>query len=40
MRDTFNVRAGLMLVLPEVMRIKAAQATLLVVRLTTAVADD
>jgi hypothetical protein len=40
LRDTFNVRAGLMLVLPDIMRFKAPQATLLTVRLTTAVADD
>jgi hypothetical protein len=39
--DTFNVRAGLMLVLPEAMRPKVSQAnTGLYVRLTTAVADD
>lgn len=39
--DTFNVRAGLMLVFPEVMRPKVSQAnTGLYVRLTTAVADD
>lgn len=39
--DTFNVRAGLMLVLPPEMRPKVSQAnTGLYVRLTTAVADD
>lgn len=39
--DTFNVRAGLMLVLPDAMRPKVSQAnTGLYVRLTTAVADD
>lgn len=39
--DTFNVRAGLMLVLPELMRPKASQANIgIYVRLTTAVADD
>lgn len=39
--DTFNVRAGLMLVLPEAMRPKVSAAeTGLYVRLTTAAADD
>lgn len=39
--DTFNVRAGLMLVLPPEMRPKVSQAnTGLYVRLTAAVADD
>lgn len=39
--DTFNVRAGLMLVFPEAMRPKVSQAnTGMYVRLTTAVADD
>lgn len=43
MADTFNVRAGLMLVLPPEMRPKCSAITAetrLVVRLTTAVADD
>lgn len=39
--DTFNVRAGLNLVFPELMRFKVSQAnTGLYVRLTAAVADD
>jgi hypothetical protein len=39
--DTFNVRAGLMLVLPAEMRPKVSQAnTGMYVRLTTAVVDD
>lgn len=39
--DTFNVRAGYQLVLPELMRPKVSQAnTGMYVRLTTAVADD
>ncbi len=39
--DTFNVRAGWPLVLPEAMRPKVSQAnTAMYVRLTTAVADD
>lgn len=41
MADTFNVRAGLMLVFPEIMRFKVSQAnTAMYVRLTTAVTDD
>lgn len=39
--DTFNVRAGLQLVLPEFMRPKVDQGdTAMYIRLTTAVADD
>lgn len=39
--DTFNVRAGYQLILPEIMRPKVDQGdTALYVRLTTAVADD
>lgn len=39
--DTFNVRAGWPLVLPEAMRPKVSQAnTAMYVRMTTAVADD
>lgn len=39
--DTFNVRSGLQLVLPELMRPKADQAdTMMCVRLFTALADD
>lgn len=39
--DTFNVRAGLQWVIPEIMRPKVDQGdTALYVRLTTAVADD
>jgi hypothetical protein len=40
-QSTFNIRAGLLLFIPEPMRPKASQAdTLLVVRLLTALADD
>lgn len=39
--DTFNVRAGLQLILPEIMRPKVDQAdVMLCVRLETALADD
>lgn len=39
--DTFNVRAGLQLILPEFMRAKADQAdTAIYIRLTSAVTDD
>ncbi|MFI7468152.1 hypothetical protein [Nonomuraea sp. NPDC049646] len=38
--DTFNLRAGLPEVYPELMRPKTAEADLLCVRLVTAVADD
>lgn len=38
--DTFNIRAGLPEVYPEIMRAKTAEADLLCVRLITAVADD
>jgi hypothetical protein len=38
--DTFNVRAGYNLVLPEAMRPKTQGADLLCVRLTSAAADD
>lgn len=39
--DTFNVRAGYQLILPEFMRPKVDQAdTAMYIRLTTAVADD
>jgi hypothetical protein len=40
-QSTFNIRTGLYMVFPEIMRPKASQAdTLLVVRLLTALADD
>ncbi|WP_188188038.1 hypothetical protein [Nonomuraea sp. SYSU D8015] len=38
--DTFNIRAGLPEIYPELMRPKTAEADLLCVRLITAVADD
>lgn len=38
--DTFNIRAGLPEIYPEIMRPKTAEADLLCVRLITAVADD
>lgn len=39
--DTFNVRAGYQLILPEIMRPKVDQGdTAMYIRLTTAVADD
>ncbi|MFD1547002.1 hypothetical protein [Nonomuraea guangzhouensis] len=38
--DTFNIRAGLPEVYPEIMRPKTAEADLLCVRLITALADD
>lgn len=38
--DTFNIRAGLDLVLPENMRPRTSEADLLCVRLITALADD
>ena len=39
--DTFNVRAGLQLIFPEIMRTKVDQGdTAIYIRLTTAVADD
>lgn len=40
-QSTFNIRSGLYLVFPEIMRPKASQAdTLLVVRMTSTLADD